>query len=106
MIDLDSNNIYCEVTNKKNALYIINSTIRNPIRLLDFYYFVSLLIKKFGSEHAIAFQDFLDFVDDCGANLLTHKNHTLPARIEGFSKRFCELKLLGLIDFKVQNGCF
>lgn len=106
LLNLDSDSLYCEVTGNKNALYITNPTIRNPIRLLDFYYFISLLVKKFGNNTPIKYDDFFLFVEDYGSTLLTHKNKTLASKIRSFSRRFCELKILGLIDFKVSNGAF
>lgn len=104
MNSLQSDNIYADVDTRKNALYVVNPTLRNPDRLLELQYISSLIVRKFGVNTPISFQDFIDFTDSYATGFIKFSNNSLDTKVNSFCKRLSELKILGLINFQIKNN--
>lgn len=93
-------NYFCDVDSKKNALYFINSTIRNTTRINDF-----LLIANKYNNKKILVETFLK--DSTAANILknfeSQKKTQEENKLEAYTRRFDELKKLNLIDYKISK---
>lgn len=102
MNPLRTDEIFADVSTKKNALYIVNPTLRNPNRLLELQYIVSLVVRKFGFNTPISIEEFIDFTDNYATDFTKYSNDSIEDKFTSFNKRLCELKILGLIDFKIK----
>lgn len=103
----EQKNSLINIKNKQiPSLYLFNSTIRNPHRIIEFYNFVNNIIKKFGYDTKIPEKKIFQHIHNLnkkGENgednyfLLQSKDHILNSA--GLSKKLSELQILGFIKY-------